>query len=220
MIPRQQLKHQVWLAVAREQARLGTCRRLQVGCVLLRGDGSVAGTGYNGTLPGRPHCQPEDCGPGQRCWRTRHAERSALDYSLGEVATCYVTHEPCVSCLKDLLARGCRAIYYIEGYQAQDPAENQAKARLVVEAGIVWCHMYQNGQPAAQYYFLKDSQMHTLFSVVRKQTDKSVSFVQEGRTRVVFPPDRSLPWPKSLVEAYFATAARTEVPPAAEPDAS
>lgn len=87
---RRQLKHEVYMRMAQQLARLSTCRRLSVGAVLLRRDGSVAGVGYNGALPGQPHCAPEICNASARCFNTRHAERSALDYSTGEVAAAYV----------------------------------------------------------------------------------------------------------------------------------
>jgi dCMP deaminase len=96
--------------------------------VLLRRDGSAAGVGYNGALPGQPHCAPETCKPLARCFNTRHAERSALDYLTGEIAAAYVTHEPCLRCTQDLIARGCRAVYYLKSYEIADAAE--ARARL------------------------------------------------------------------------------------------
>lgn len=124
---RKQLKHEVYMRMAQQLARLSTCRRLSVGAVLLRRDGSVAGVGYNGALPGQPHCAPETCNPSARCFNTRHAERSALDYSTGEVAAAYVTHEPCLRCTQDLIARGCRAVYYMHSYAITDAAEARAR---------------------------------------------------------------------------------------------
>ena len=124
---RRQLKHEVYMRMAQQLARLSTCRRLSVGAVLLRRDGSVAGVGYNGALPGQPHCAPETCNPSARCFNTRHAERSALDYSTGEVAAAYVTHEPCLRCTQDLIARGCRAVYYLRNYDIADAAEARAR---------------------------------------------------------------------------------------------
>lgn len=138
MSHRSQLKLAVWLAVAQQMARLSTCLRAQVGCVLLRQDGSVAGTGYNGSLPGRTHCQPESCNPQARCHRTRHAERSALDYSSGPIFAAYVTHEPCLSCVKDLLARGCQRIYFSNRYPTKDPAEAAAKRQHLQENFVGW----------------------------------------------------------------------------------
>lgn len=129
-------KDKVWLAVAHEVSRLSTCNRLRVGCVLLRSDSSVAGVGYNGSLPGDAHCGPE-CGPGARCLRTRHAERSALDYSAGPLTVAYVTHEPCLSCTRDLAARGVRRVVFSEPYEGS-LAEATERGRLLAERGIVW----------------------------------------------------------------------------------
>lgn len=138
--PRLALKNHIYMTVAVAISSLSTCRRLQVGCVLLGEDGRVLGTGYNGALPGRQHCDGETCGPGKRCLRTRHAERSALDYSQGVVAKCYVTHEPCVRCTQDLIARGCREVYYLHGYVGADD-EKTWRQRHVDEAGVKWTQM-------------------------------------------------------------------------------
>jgi len=56
---RADLKDDVFLRMALELSRLGTCCRLKVGCVLLRPDGGIASGGYNGALPQWP--DPQDC---------------------------------------------------------------------------------------------------------------------------------------------------------------
>lgn len=129
---RAQLKDQVFLNIARGLARLSTCLRLQVGCLLLRPDGSIAGGGYNGSLPGMEHCSTATCNPQGRCYNTRHAERSALDYS-GEslIGTAYVTHEPCLACTRDLVARGCRRIVYGAPYSSSSPEEIAARTKVL-----------------------------------------------------------------------------------------
>lgn len=137
---RQLLKDEVWLRTAMQVSRLSTCLRLQVGCVLLRADGSVAGIGYNGSLPGQEHCAPETCNPSARCLWTRHAERSALDYSAGEVRTAYVTHEPCLRCTLDLAARGVRRVVFGERY-LPNMEEVQGRNRVVVRHKIDWVRM-------------------------------------------------------------------------------
>lgn len=142
---RAQLKRAVWIAVASQMAKLSTCLRAQVGCVLLRADGSVAGTGYNGSLPGRKHCESETCNPSARCLRTRHAERSALDYSSGPIHAAYVTHEPCLSCVKDLLARGCEFFYFAERYPTKDPIEAASKRVHLIEAMASWILLAPDG---------------------------------------------------------------------------
>lgn len=141
---RASLKHDVYMRMAQQLSRLSTCRRLQVGAVLLRRDGSVAGVGYNGALPGQPHCTAEGCNSESRCFNTRHAERSALDYSTGDVATAYVTHEPCLRCTQDLIARGCREVFYIQGYEIGDVVEAAARAWHVYSNGVKWRRLWES----------------------------------------------------------------------------
>lgn len=55
-------KDEVWMNVAREIARLSTCLRRSVGCVLIDARGHVSSTGYNGVHPGAKHCnEPVRC---------------------------------------------------------------------------------------------------------------------------------------------------------------
>ena len=133
---RADLKNLVYMQIAKTLSQLSTCNRLKVGAVLLGYDGSVVGTGYNGSLPGLAHCDEASCNESQRCLRTRHAERSALDYSQAKVATAYVTHEPCLRCTQDLIAQGCKVIYFEVAYFGS-PEEAEARARLVSESGAV-----------------------------------------------------------------------------------
>jgi deoxycytidylate deaminase len=56
------------------------------------------------------------------------------------VARCYVTHEPCVRCTQDLIARGCREVYYLVCYEGTDD-EKIWRQRHVDEAGVVWVQM-------------------------------------------------------------------------------
>lgn len=138
-IDRADLKNRVYMQIAKTLAQLSTCNRLKVGAVLLGFDGSVVGTGYNGSLPGLPHCDAS-CNSTQRCLRTRHAERSALDYSQARVEKAYVTHEPCLRCTQDLIARGCRVLYFeVPYFGSQDEA--QARERLTNEAELAKVHM-------------------------------------------------------------------------------
>lgn len=141
---RQALKHSTFMTVAVAISKLSTCRQAGRSRPEVVDNGRVLGTGYNGALPGRQHCDDETCGPGKRCLRTRHAERSALDYSQGVVAKCYVTHEPCVRCTQDLIARGCREVYYLVGYEGADD-ERTWRQRHVDEAGVRWSQMQRDG---------------------------------------------------------------------------
>ena len=135
---RKDLKDHVFMNMAMELSRLGTCCRLQVGCVLLRPDGGIAAAGFNGALPGMDHCTPETCNPDQRCLHTSHAEENALGFCDGRVTTAYVTHEPCLTCARALIRRGVRRVVYRHPYQsiaAQEKAERQA---ILNHFGVGW----------------------------------------------------------------------------------
>ncbi len=93
------------------------CLKLSVGCLLVI-DNRVVSQGYNGYLPGAAHKQmirnDHELG-------TVHAEQNAIaDCAKRGVsckgATAYITHYPCVDCIKILLAAGIQKIYFIEDY--------------------------------------------------------------------------------------------------------
>lgn len=141
MTDRSELKDNVFLRMALELSRLGTCCRLKVGCVLLRPDGGIASGGYNGALPGMPHCTPETCGPGQRCLHTSHAEENALGFCDGLVGTAYVTDEPCLTCTRALVRRGIRRVVFQRPYLSIAPQERQERDAILAHFGVSWVHL-------------------------------------------------------------------------------
>lgn len=93
------------------------CKRLHVGCVLVNNN-RVISQGYNGYLPGCSHEQKMRDGHEMA---TIHAEQNAIsDCAKRGVscngATAYITHYPCVNCMKILCAAGIKTIYYIDDY--------------------------------------------------------------------------------------------------------
>lgn len=97
-----------FMQLARVAATRATCDRAHVGCVIAK-DGRTVATGYNGSPSGEAHC--DEVGHmmvGGHCVRTRHAERNALDYAVGELqgATLYVTHSPCRDCTLRIIEAG------------------------------------------------------------------------------------------------------------------
>jgi len=141
MSERSQLKDDVFLRMALELSRLGTCCRLKVGCVLLRPDGGIASGGYNGALPGMPHCTPETCGPGMRCLHTSHAEENALGFCDGPIGTAYVTDEPCLTCTRSLVRRGIRRVVFLRPYTSIAEQERQERAAILGHFGVEWVHL-------------------------------------------------------------------------------
>jgi dCMP deaminase len=141
---RGRLKDEVFLRMALELSRLGTCCRLKVGCILLRTDGGVASGGYNGALPGMPHCTPETCSPGRRCLHTSHAEENALGFCDGPVQTAYVTDEPCLTCTRALVRRGAKRVVFLRPYASMARQERDERAAVLEFFRVEW-EMFAGG---------------------------------------------------------------------------
>ncbi len=137
-IDRRALKDEVFLRMATELSRLGTCCRLQVGAVLLRPDGGIGAAGFKGALPGLPHCPPATCRPGQRCLHTSHAEENALSFCDGQLAVAYVTHEPCLACTRSLVRRGIRRVVFANPYVSIAAQEAEERASILAHFGVSW----------------------------------------------------------------------------------
>lgn len=135
---RARLKDEVFLRMAREASRLGTCCRLKVGCILLRPDGGLASGGFNGALPGMPHCTPETCGADKRCLHTSHAEENALSFCAGPVAVAYVTHEPCLVCTRQLIRRGVRRVVFNHAYTSIAEQERTERDAILQHFSVAW----------------------------------------------------------------------------------
>jgi dCMP deaminase len=110
-----------FLAIAKIVSTRATCPRKSVGAVLVK-DRNVLATGYNGSVSGFDHCTDKGCLiVDNHCLRTVHAETNAILQAAKHGtalagATCYVTHAPCINCLKNLLNAGVGAIIYGEHY--------------------------------------------------------------------------------------------------------
>lgn len=115
------------------------CERLHVGCVLVSAGthpNRVIAAGYNGFLPGAPHCSCVREGHEQA---TVHAEQNAIaDAAKRGVsvmgATVYVTHFPCINCAKILASAGVGTIKYLHDYH-NDPLVEAllSEAKICVE---------------------------------------------------------------------------------------
>lgn len=135
---RHALKDEVFLRMAKELSRLGTCCRLKVGSVLLRPDGGIAAAGFNGALPGMPHCTPATCNENTRCLHTSHAEENALSFCDGQVTIAYVTHEPCLTCTRALVRRGVRRVVFGKPYSSIGNQERHERQAILDHYGVAW----------------------------------------------------------------------------------
>ena len=144
-MPRKSLKNRIYMDIAKSIATLGTCKRLKVGVVLLREDGSFAGAGYNGAPAGMEHCTDETCNENNRCLHTAHAEENALFNSEGKVYKAYVTHEPCLVCTRMMAKRGVRQVFYGKPYNSIAERERLERDKIIAHYGIEWTELnYEN----------------------------------------------------------------------------
>ena len=91
-------------------AKRGTCPRKQVGAIVVKNKRIVA-TGYNGSLPGLPHCEDVGCDMDEgHCVRTIHSECNAVsqlidergkEFTEGCVLYCNV--RPCWKCFQTIV---------------------------------------------------------------------------------------------------------------------
>lgn len=115
-------RDEYFMSIAELVARRSTCKRRQVGCVMVNARGHIVATGYNGVPSGFPHCidhapclganLPSGQGLDQ-CFAV-HAEQNAMLQCADVFAidTCYTTASPCIQCIKLLLNTSCREIVF------------------------------------------------------------------------------------------------------------
>lgn len=124
--------------VAKDAARLSSCRRRQVGAALFTLDGNLVATGYNreadDELGGRQNCMEGDCPRGLASYSAvpadapysdciaLHAEMMALQKAelltatepgVAEDLVLVVTHRPCHECTPVLERLGMQ-VFYLE----------------------------------------------------------------------------------------------------------
>ncbi len=97
------------------------CHRLHVGCLFVQ-DHRIVSQGYNGFLPGCEHISIVRDGHEHA---TVHAEQNCLADCAkrgvrSEGCIAYITHFPCIICMRLLLAAGIREVRYLQDYK-NDP---------------------------------------------------------------------------------------------------
>lgn len=138
---------QYFQKITRQVAERSTCTRAKVGATIVR-DKNILATGYNGSPAGLPHCTEVGCliyesrTPNgeveQNCFRTIHAEINAIAQAAKNGATIrdadiYITHTPCIHCLKVLINTGIRRVCYEKPYKLHtvDELRRQSGIELV-----------------------------------------------------------------------------------------
>jgi dCMP deaminase len=125
-----------FLKLAMLASERATCPRMHCGCVLVK-DRFVLATGYNGSLPGQPHCEDDGCLiVDNHCVRTNHAEINALvqatKHGVNIVgSTAYITNMSCTTCAKALIAAGIKRVVVFSDFH--DTLATQFYAQAEVE---------------------------------------------------------------------------------------
>jgi len=129
-----------FLNMARLASLRSTCRRRQVGCILVDSNNHVAATGYNGVPKGFTHCLDYPCKGAtaesgtqlEDCWAV-HAEMNAmLQLQSTDMLTAYLTVTPCFSCAKVLANSNVNRIVAPVWYPQSNVLEILDEANIIV----------------------------------------------------------------------------------------
>jgi dCMP deaminase len=136
-----------FMTITSQVAERSTCARAKVGAVIVR-DKNILATGYNGSPAGLPHCTEVGCllytsktpsgETEENCYRTIHAEINAIAQAAKNGASIlgadiYITHTPCIHCLKVLVNTGIRRVYYERPYKLHTVADILKYADVTME---------------------------------------------------------------------------------------
>ena len=122
-----------FIRIAKEVATKSKDPSTQVGCVIADEDHLPVSFGFNGFVKG--------CDESKLNWKDRdkklltviHAEMNAILLSKkADLTGCiaYVTHSPCSECLKHMLQKGIREIYYEDVSIVRDRGSLQSKQAI------------------------------------------------------------------------------------------
>jgi len=148
--------HEYFMFIAKIVSTRSTCNSRPTGAVIVK-DNHILATGYNGSMPGAPHCidQPDIDGK-PFCFRrslgipdidkynfcrASHAEANAIaqaaKYGIAiNGSTLYSTLSPCYVCLKLIASAGIVAVYYEHEYESKSPERDKFWRRAVEEARL------------------------------------------------------------------------------------
>ena len=145
-----------FMLIAKLVSTRSTCNSRPTGAVLVK-DKQILATGYNGSMPGAPHCIDDilpdgtpychrralkvaDVDKYNYC-RASHAEANAIAqaarYGVAiKGAALYVTLQPCFVCLKLLATAQIKRVYFELAYESKDAARDAFWEAAVKQAGF------------------------------------------------------------------------------------
>lgn len=127
MVELKQKEKVLFLDLATRIAKESSCKRLQVGAIVIKQVNerwNIISMGYNGTPPGEDNCCETENNVTKE--NVIHAEMNSLLKIKGEnLENCVmiITHSPCKACAEELFNSGIKTIYYSETYRSLDGVE-------------------------------------------------------------------------------------------------
>ena len=148
--------NEYFMLIAKLVSTRSTCNSRPTGAVLVK-DKQILATGYNGSMPGAPHCMGQFMPDGSpychrralkiadldkyNFCRASHAEANAIAQAARhgvpiKGATLYVTLEPCYVCVKLLATSQIERVFFELGYESRDDLRDTHWKQAVAEAGF------------------------------------------------------------------------------------
>jgi len=138
-----------FMLLAKLAAIRSTCLSRVVGAVIVV-DKQVIATGYNGSVPGAPHCledgvcykRSKGAGSGNYLMsRAVHAEANAIGMAARrgisvKGGTMYITLAPCANCVKLLASAGIKEVIYERPYDTEEGEVSEDWLRALDTARI------------------------------------------------------------------------------------
>ena len=148
--------HEYFMLIAKLVSTRSTCNSRPTGAVLVK-DKQILATGYNGSMPGAPHCLGQFMPDGSpychrralniadmdkyNFCRASHAEANAIAQAARhgvpiKGAFLYVTLEPCYVCVKLLATAQIEGVFFEIPYESRDDLRDAYWKEAVAEAGF------------------------------------------------------------------------------------
>ncbi len=148
--------NEYFMVIAKIISSRSTCNSRPVGAVIVK-DKQILSTGYNGAVPGAPHCvDHEDDNGDPFCFRrhlnvpeidkynycrSSHAEANAIAQAARngiplDGSTLYITLAPCYVCIKLLATARVKHVYYEFEYESSDSERDDFWRDIIKQSGI------------------------------------------------------------------------------------
>jgi dCMP deaminase len=160
-----------FMLIAKLVSTRSTCNSRPTGAVLVK-DKQILATGYNGSMPGAPHCAGQFMPDGSpychrraldiadvdkyNFCRASHAEANAIAQAARhgvpiKGASLYVTLEPCYVCVKLLATAQIERVFFELSYESRDDLRDTHWKEAVAEAGFKEYRQLTVSPEALQY---------------------------------------------------------------------